>query len=450
MPQILNKYSFGSDLGAALGSGLGSGLQYLAQNKINQMTRANEMNQYSNLLQQSGLDPRDANVLAYHAVSNPEQFHHILEQYSPRQAINQQATEVPQYQQGLQQLEQQPAQAAYRQPTPEQAMQLQNLFKGLGQPQQEPSGLGEGVDLLRKSAASELLKTAVGKQPEEQLPQIRQPQPQVVPQVVPPIQQPQQPVEFTPQQIEEQIHPLLAKRKALEEKAARERDKEEKANQTAINKAEKPYVDKITAYKEAADDADKRLNKMENLVKKGSLPYSGYYNTLKSLEEHVTPLTGAGAGAAIGGALGLAGGPLAPASATIGSAIGGGIGAAVTPIVQVLKSFQRGITATDTEEFEKLSNDFIRNAKTIFGSRITDADLRAFMATLPTLSQTDEGKLAVIKNMKSFNKAAQVRYKAMRDVIKDNGNKIPADIQGLVEERAKPELDRIASDFEAV
>ena len=81
MPQILNKYSFGADLGASIGSGLGQGLQYLAQNKINQMTRANEMSQYSNLLQTSGLDPRDADVLAYHAVNNPQHFHQILEQY---------------------------------------------------------------------------------------------------------------------------------------------------------------------------------------------------------------------------------------------------------------------------------------------------------------------------------------------------------------------------------
>jgi len=447
--------------GYAFGTGLGQGLSSLVQNKLSQMQQSRTAKEFSDLLQKSGVDERDANILGWQFSQNPQHFHQFLDQYSPRMA--QQAQQIPQeaYQQALGQMGQQEQaiqqQPIYRQPSPEQVTQLGNLFRGLGLQQQ--SGLGQGVDLLRQQASQQLLKTAVG---QEEPQQERQAQRQAIAQARAQEQLPQQiqraaqaqapqiqqqiPANIPPEKVAE-IHPLVAKKEAAKKAEERKTEAEAKKEQTAINKAEKPYIDKVTAYKEAADDAEKRLDKMETLVKRGNLPYSGYYNTLKSLEEHVTPLTGAGAGAAIGGALGLAGGPLAPASATIGSAIGGGIGAAVTPIVQTLKALQRGVTATDTEEFEKLSNDFVRNAKAIFGSRITDADLRTFMSTVPTLSQTDEGKLAVIKNMKSFNKAAQARYKAMRDIIKENGNKIPADIQFEVEDRAKPELDKIAQEF---
>src|SRR5690606_29811545 len=89
----------------------------------------------------------------------------------------------------------------------------------------------------------------------------------------------------------------------------------------------------------------------------------------------------------------------------IGAVLGGTLGALIKPLAQLGK-FGLGQLYKNTEEFVKLSNSFLRGAKTMFGSRITDADLRAFMKMVPTLSQTDSGKKAIIRNMKIFNKAA--------------------------------------------
>jgi len=86
----------------------------------------------------------------------------------------------------------------------------------------------------------------------------------------------------------------------------------------------------------------------------------------------------------------------------------------------------------------------------VFGSRITDNDLKAFMATIPTLGQTDEGKLAIINNMKMFNRASRIRAEAVKEVIRDNGNRRPHNLQLLVEERIKPQLDQLAQEFSVV
>ena len=125
------------------------------------------------------------------------------------------------------------------------------------------------------------------------------------------------------------------------------------------------------------------------------------------------------------------------------------IGGLLSPVASLLRSAQKK-TSPNLEQFEKLSNDFIKDAKAIFGSRITDNDLKAFMATIPTLGQTDEGKLAIINNMKMFNKASRIRAEAVKDIIRENGNRRPHNLQILVEDRIKPQLDQLSKDFSVV
>ena len=102
----------------------------------------------------------------------------------------------------------------------------------------------------------------------------------------------------------------------------------------------------------------------------------------------------------------------------------------------------------DTEEFEKLSNGFIRYAKGIFGSRITDADLKAFLSTVPTLANTEHGKKAIIKNMELFNKGVHEKYKVMREVIKENGGKRPLDLALQVQDQLDERLNSLADQWE--
>lgn len=226
--------------------------------------------------------------------------------------------------------------------------------------------------------------------------------------------------------------------------------KERKAEQKEADKATQKYYSDMLKSEENAKKSNHELQRMIKLIDKGDLPFSAYYATLKNLEEHVTPAIGAGAGAAIGGAIGLAGGPLSPvtspAAAASGAAIGAGIGAIVQPIVTLLRYVQRQ-TSPDTEEFEKLSNNMISGAKAIFGARITDQDLKAYMATIPTLSNTDKGKRAIIKNMMTANKAVEIRAKAMKDIIKKNGGHRPFDLEIQVADKIADQLDKLALRF---
>ena len=107
-----------------------------------------------------------------------------------------------------------------------------------------------------------------------------------------------------------------------------------------------------------------------------------------------------------------------------------------------------GALTTDAQEIEKLSNDFVKGAKDIYGSRLTNADLAQFMKTVPNLMQSPEGILRVIQNLQTFNEMKRVRYETMRDIVNENGGYSPIDLDIQIEERAGDKLDEIAAKFE--
>jgi hypothetical protein len=108
-----------------------------------------------------------------------------------------------------------------------------------------------------------------------------------------------------------------------------------------------------------------------------------------------------------------------------------------------------GIQGADTQEFKKLSKDFVKNAKSFFGARITDQDLRTFLQTVPNLSQSDEGRQRVINNLRNMEEAKLVRKDALDKILKANKGKRPANLEEQIDKIAKPRLDKLAQEFKA-
>lgn len=187
-----------------------------------------------------------------------------------------------------------------------------------------------------------------------------------------------------------------------QEKLKKQQTKEERTEQHLINKETQPFYDEISTEANAAKNNLKRLDRMEKLSKEGNLGIPAVNALLRSVSKGI---------------------------------FGFGIDLS-------------GLMTADAQEYEKLSTDFIRDAKKIFGSRITDADLNAFLRTVPTLAQSREGQVRIIHNMRQANKAADLKNKIMNDIIRENGGKRPANLQFLVDERAEPELNKLAEEFE--
>lgn len=192
------------------------------------------------------------------------------------------------------------------------------------------------------------------------------------------------------------------------ERELRKEDREERkltaADQREINRDTKETYHDVNKAAKAAKDSNIRLGRMEQLIRKGNLSNTAFYNGVKAL----------GSIPGIGG---------------------------------YIESIAGSFLSPDSQEFEKLSTDFIKDAKQFFGNRITQQEVQLFLKTVPTLSQTDAGKQRVIRNMRIFNEAADLRKKTMDEIIRANGGRRPADLELLIEERVEPKLDELALQF---
>lgn len=198
---------------------------------------------------------------------------------------------------------------------------------------------------------------------------------------------------LTQQQSNELARLGLQQRKA-ENQAKQFETKEARIEQHAINKETKPYYEEITNAGKAAKDNNQRLNRMQQLLNNGNLQSPILYSLSRKIGLDIP-----------------------------------------------------GLTSADTQEFNKLSKDFLRSAKAIFGSRLTNFDVNAFLQTVPELSQSDEGKQRIINNMKIFNEGALLRQQALNDIVRENGGKRPPNISELVEERVAGDLDKLSTMF---
>lgn len=220
-----------------------------------------------------------------------------------------------------------------------------------------------------------------------------------------------QPTPLTPanklaDKIDENPDPM--KHKAVENKQDEKIKKLPKLSekqQLAADKETKGYFDDISKAYKAAREGNMRLDRMVELIRVGRLTWPHVASFLDTLERGL-PLWESHIGIDL-----------------------------------------HSLESDDAQEFRKLSTDFVKNAKDIFGARVTNQDLTTFLKTIPTLSQTDGGKLRVIRNMRLFNDTALLKKKAMDEIINENGGERPRNIEALVDERIADQLDVLAKQF---
>lgn len=102
---------------------------------------------------------------------------------------------------------------------------------------------------------------------------------------------------------------------------------------------------------------------------------------------------------------------------------------------------------TDSNVFEKVRNDFLTKLKDVFGGRITNNEIDLYMKGLPDLLQSKEGRSKVIKVMRAVNKGSSARYNALKEIEDRYGDKLPYNLETLIEERASKKLDAISKEL---
>ncbi len=100
-----------------------------------------------------------------------------------------------------------------------------------------------------------------------------------------------------------------------------------------------------------------------------------------------------------------------------------------------------------SESYLKITQDFVKNIKEVFGARITDRQIEEFLKALPTLQNTDEGKQLILDFLMLKGDATSARAETMRDIIREHGGTPPYELGGLLSERSGPIYENLGDQF---
>lgn len=100
-----------------------------------------------------------------------------------------------------------------------------------------------------------------------------------------------------------------------------------------------------------------------------------------------------------------------------------------------------------SQEYEKISTSFIRDAGNIFKGKVSNYEADLMLKLIPTLSLSPEGRNRVRANLRYTEDAALAYGQTMDEVIKQNGGKIPLDLEERVLNRIDPKLDKLSKKF---
>lgn len=289
--------------------------------------------------------------------------------------------------------------------------QKQNMFSNLGYTSADASvlsSLPENLQLaymteftppgIPQMQANTQLEQAMGALQMKKQPTIAQ-QPVAVPEATPVISKPVMapPLRMTTTQ-RLKAEQMDRKREIEDRRLKSKIAKEERVHQYHVDKETKEVYKAINDEAESAYQADRRISRMETLVGKGDLTRPRWHAILKTISQGV---------------------------------MGHGINL-------------HSLESPDSQEFLKLSQEFLKDAKKIFGARVTNMEIENLLKMIPSLSQSREGKLRVINNMRLYNEGSLIKKKAMDDIISENNGKRPMNLKALVDKRTKKDLDIVA------
>lgn len=113
-----------------------------------------------------------------------------------------------------------------------------------------------------------------------------------------------------------------------------------------------------------------------------------------------------------------------------------------------------GVVNPETQLYVKNLKQWLKGAKEFFGARVTNFDVSSFMAQLPSLLNSEQGRRLILKQMKYVNDLEQIHNNTLNEGLKKYGrnanyNQVVQVVDSKVAEREKDLLDKINNLVEA-
>jgi hypothetical protein len=101
--------------------------------------------------------------------------------------------------------------------------------------------------------------------------------------------------------------------------------------------------------------------------------------------------------------------------------------------------------------FEKLRATFLGGAKNVIGGRVTNQEMQQFMKSIPSLSQSPEGRAMIYANMRNKFELDKQYYQTIQDVENEYaGRPLPHNFESIVHQRMKPHYKSFQDKFKTV
>lgn len=107
----------------------------------------------------------------------------------------------------------------------------------------------------------------------------------------------------------------------------------------------------------------------------------------------------------------------------------------------------QALRSPESEEFQKIQANFLKNAKDYFGGRISNYEVESFLKTIPTLSNSNEGRKRVIANLKRIARGAEQYNEALKEVLRENKGVPPFDLEQQIGDKIDKRLDKVSEQF---
>ena len=98
-----------------------------------------------------------------------------------------------------------------------------------------------------------------------------------------------------------------------------------------------------------------------------------------------------------------------------------------------------------SEAYEKNVNEYIKDVSKYFPGQIRVSEIEYYMKAIPTLMNSDEGKLLIIENQQLLNSQKEAAYEAYKEILKENKGKKPRNLDVEILERTRPFRNEVAT-----
>ena len=100
-----------------------------------------------------------------------------------------------------------------------------------------------------------------------------------------------------------------------------------------------------------------------------------------------------------------------------------------------------------TTQFKSLGLGFMGGAKEIYGGKISNIEMQLFLESIPSLSQSPEGRKRILAGIKNLSRARRLPFTEARRILKENNGKIPRDFSMQITEAVDRKRTKLAKFF---